>query len=391
MKIKLTVLFLAVAAIGFAQKKELKKVEKAVGKGKIADARSLFNEIDESSVEEDYRLKYDYYDAVLKIGNTASIKADEKDLMAAIETLNEVESKGYDDDQLGVYKQAAVNAVFKKAQDKLAADDKAGALEIVNYLLTQSPDNDRMRFNAANLAYQVQDFDGAKANYLVLFDKSYTGVTESIVATDVASGQTTRFPSKKSADLAVLSGSYKDVRMEKTPSDAGSIVTNLIWLTRNTEDLDAAKALFTQAESKYGNDDSFKIAKADIYLTLDMQDEYEAAVKNLSKEITDPTVFKNLAVAAASKENWDQAIDYYKKSIAIEPNDFFTQNNLATAYINKGNLETTTVDEQTELYTNATVHLEKVLELKPDLDSAKGTLISLYNALGMTEKAEKLK
>jgi tetratricopeptide (TPR) repeat protein len=326
------------------------------------------------------------------LGNPTRIVADGNQLRSIIDLLKEAESLDYSDkDQILYYEQTTADAIFTDAQKKLKSGDEKAALGNVAYLLELNPSNQKMRENAANLAYRIGEFASAKANYEQLIKEGYTGEEESVVATGVKDGVVSTFPNKKAAEYAVMSGDFKDVRIEKSESQLGPILTNLVWLYNNDGEKEKAEKTFLDMTAKYPNDENLKIASADIYLILGMKDEYEKAVKSMNAEINDPQVFENLGVAAAEKENWDQAIDYYQKSLDIKADNFLAQNNIAVAYINKGNLDETSADDQKVLYTKATTHLEKVLELKPDQASAVQTLIGLYDFLDMKEKSAVLK
>lgn len=392
MKSILLIAALAFSTLAFAQKKEIKKMDKAIVKGEYQKAQSIFQEIEENEVEEKFKADYTFYKAAAMIGNPNTPAAKSDQLQEVMILLDQAEEMGYEDkERIEVYKRATSNAVFKEAQELLAAGDQKGALKSVNFLVKLDPSNQGMREDAANIAYQAGDYSSAKANYQVLVDEGYTGIDESIVATDASSETLVNFPSMKAAEIAVATGEYKDARKDFSESRLGIVTTNLAWIYKNEGDMAAAKKLVADMQAKYPKDRNLGAAAADLYLILGEQDKYEEAINAMNEEIKDPKVFENLGIAAGEKENWDQAIQYYQNSIDLMPDNFVTQNNIAAAYINKGNLEQTTVEEQMELYTMATDHLEKVIELKPDLASAKQTLLGLYQFLKMDDKAAALK
>ncbi len=391
MKYIILTIALAFSAVMVAQKREIKKISKAIEKQDYKEAREIYEEIDQNAVEDQYKTDVLFYDAATTIGNPASVKLDSDKLMAVYEQLDQAESQGFEDKaQVQMYQQAVTAAIFSKAQTELKNKNTEKALSLVKYLLEKDPDNDKMRENAANLAYGIQDFDFARQNYEALIEKGYNGVVETAVATDKNTGQVTTFPNKKSADLAVLSGRYMDARMERSESVLGGIVTNLTWIYKQQGEMDKAKELVETTLAQNSQDQSVQLAKADLYLLVDDQEAYEKAIKELNTEITDPQVFENLGMAAGEKGNWDQAIDYYQKSLDLRPDSYVSLNNQAAAYINKGNLDETSVEDQEELYKKAVLNFEKLMQIKPDLAGVKETLIGLYNFLEMPEKAQAL-
>ncbi|PRP66869.1 tetratricopeptide repeat protein [Nonlabens agnitus] len=391
MKYKFLITGLAISSLAFAQKKEIRNMEKALEKGNFQEVSSIFSEINESEVEEKYEADYTFYKAVTVLGNPGNPKASGDELKEAIVLIETAKDLGFENKALiSSYTQAAESAIFSEAQKSLKDNDQKAALKNVVYLVERNPSNQNMRMNAADLAYRVGDFETAKANYEKLLSEDYIGAEKSFVATNIASNEVEAFPNKQAADLAVMSKKYKDSKVELSTSKLGSFITNLAWMYKNDGDLDKAKKTFSDAQAKYPNDESLKLASADIYLLLGMNDEYEKAISKLNDNITDPKVFENLGIAAGEKENWDQAIDYYKKSIELNPDNYVVQNNIAVAYIQKGNLEETTAAEQKDFYMSAAEHYEKVLKLKPDMDSAKQTLISIYKSFKMDDKAAAL-
>ncbi|KQC34012.1 hypothetical protein AAU57_12230 [Nonlabens sp. YIK11] len=382
---------LAISSIAFAQKKEIRKIEKALEKGDYQEVSSVFSEIDENEVEDKYQADYTFYKAVTMIGNPGNPKASGGELTESISTIDRAKELGYGNDEyISIYKQAAKAAIFAEAQKLLKKGDQKGALGNVVFLTKLNPEDQSMRLNAADLAYRIGDFEVAKTNYEKLMSEDYTGIEKTFIATNVDTNEEEVFPNKQAADFAVISQKFKDSKVELSKSKLGTLVTNLAWMYKNDGELEKAKTLFSDAQAKYPNDESLKLASADIYLLLGMNDEYEKAISKLNNNITDPKVFENLGIAAGEKENWDQAIDYYKKSIELNPDNYVVQNNIAVAYIQKGNLEETTAAEQKDLYMSAAEHYEKVLELKPDMDSAKQTLISIYKSFKMDDKAAAL-
>lgn len=60
------------------------------------------------------------------------------------------------------------------------------------------------------------------------------------------------------------------------------------------------------------------------------------ALKEMGNEITDPADYYNLGHKAASDENWDEAISYFRKAVEIEPTLTDAIYNLAVCYQKAG-------------------------------------------------------
>lgn len=392
MKYRFFIVGLAMSAMVYAQKKELRKVEKALDRKNYSEASQILSTIEENSLEEKYKADYDYYRAAVFLESPKNVDASIDLFKNSIKLLNSAKTKGYDkvedvDDLISV----ATNSISSKAQEMLNTKNLEGAADAVIYLTQLDSTNLVMKENAANLSYQIGDYDTARRFYVELLDKEYTGITSTILADNKENGQLTSFSDMEAAKIAVKSGGYINAREETTESKLGSMVTTLAYIYKQQNEDEKAKKLVTDMVAKYPNDDNLNLSKADLYLMLGDTEMYEKTIKSLKEEVKDPLVFQNLGIAAAEKQNWDQAIEYYIKSIELDPDSYVSQNNIAAAYINKGNLESTSVDQQIILYTKATNHFEKVVELKPELVSAKQSLLGLYEFLEMTEKATALK
>ncbi len=60
------------------------------------------------------------------------------------------------------------------------------------------------------------------------------------------------------------------------------------------------------------------------------------ALKEMGNEITDPTDYYNLGHMYASEENWDEAINYFRRAIELEPTLTDAIFNLAVCYEKAG-------------------------------------------------------
>jgi tetratricopeptide (TPR) repeat protein len=393
MKLKLTILFLAVASLAMAQKREIRKIEKAIESNDSSEAVKEFNSINESEVEAKYEGAYSFYKAATTIGVSVESNASEEELYESLDLIKKAVKLGYDNEELITsFESKAKERLFSLANKKLKSNDTKGALVIVNYLSDADTSNLTMYYNAARLAYQAGEFDKAKEKYQTLIDKEYTGEEVSYTAVKISDQKEENFPSKRLRDFSVsTSKTHTNPKDIKTASEVGIIVTNLVWLYKNEGDMDKAKGTFENAQKKYTDDESLKFSMADIYLTLEMMEEYKQATESLTNEVKDPKVYDNLALAALNTKDYDQAIKYYELSIGIEANNFVAQANLGLSYVEKGNLAATSAKDQLELYKKAIACYEKSHEVEPDDKTAINTLISLYGVFDMNDKVAEMK
>ncbi len=225
----------------------------------------------------------------------------------------------------------------------------------------------------------------------LLLKNNYTGEVTTYLATNKKNGVVERFSNKKLRDVAIKY-THKNPASEKSLSNLGDVVLKTVWLYNKSKgDLETAKSVYNTALKNNPDDSSLKLVKADVFLALDMMDEYKDAIENTDSDITDPTIFDNLGAAAIKDKNYESAIRYFKSSINLEPKNYFALVNLSNANLEIGNLEKTTAVEQKKHYTEAVSYLEKALIVKPDDKGIMRNMISLYDFLELTDKSAAIK
>jgi tetratricopeptide (TPR) repeat protein len=391
MKLKFTLLFLAVASIAMAQKRELRKIERAIENENFIEALDLFNSIDENAVEDKYAGAYQFYKASVLVDLSGARKASLNDLRAAKAAVEKAKNLEFENPKLEAMLDNFMQVrKLEIANEKVASGDYKEALSLVEELYASNPSNLDMLYNAGNLAYSNEMFDKAIEKYDILLEKNYTGENTSYVAVN-AMGVEESFLTKKLRDYAVLSKSHTNPTSETSISKLGGIVLKVVWLYTNKDEKAKAKLIYETALGNYSEDISLKLVKADIYLTLGMMDEYKEAVENTDLNITDPKVYDNLGEAAMKSKNYESAIRYFQSSLEIVSGNYFALVNLSNAYLETGNLQETNAKDQKRLYLKAVKSLEKAHEIKPEERGVMGTLISLYDFLEMNDKSAAIK
>merc|ERR1712137_1346439 len=173
-------LFVSVST--FAQKKEVKALEKAVKKNNYAEAKALAMQLDSQVSAMDDNLKGDYYLAAAQAyyANGTSNNADTK---KAIENLLNVGSEGAE------LKRIIENDLLTKA-NKYYTDQKfSQAAETFNMIYNVNPEAQDYLYYTAVSYIGAQDFDNALESYLELDKLGYTGVQTEYYATNKASGE----------------------------------------------------------------------------------------------------------------------------------------------------------------------------------------------------------
>lgn len=405
MKIRLTLLFLVIAVSGVAQKKEIRKIEKAVNGGDFNKAIEIFNTINESEVEEKYLADYTFYKAASFLNVDGSTMPSVDHINKANAAFKKSLKLGFDNPQFIPLLQSMITqGQFKIAQNLVKENKTSEALKVVMDIYNDDPSNIEMLYNAASLAYQGKEFDTAITHYETLLEKDYTGIYNTYYGVD-SKGEKTAL-AKTAIEVGISSGTFTKMETAASPSKLGEILTNLSWMYTQKGDLEKAKDVFTATMSKYPNDESIANSSSTIYLQLGMMDEYQASMEKLLNGKKDPVVFENLANSALANGNYDDAIQFYDKSLELQGDNVVALNNAANAFIQVANnmsFDESTVkgsyneairafnESKKSKYRKAMNYLERAIKVEPKNKSVAENLLGLYNYFEMDDKADALK
>jgi tetratricopeptide (TPR) repeat protein len=375
-----------------AQRREMRDIESALAKGQLAEAYTTYESINENEVEPKYAAQYNLYKSayILDLRNPQKNLTLEE-LRNAEAALKKAKELDLEQDQISsMVENYLINKKLGVANTLAQSGEVEKARDLVDELYQMDTENYGMLYNSANLSYAAEDFARAMQDYDKLVNVGYTGSETIFIATSKANNQAENFPNETTRDMAVRTGSHTNPQVETTPSNVGDIASKLVWLYKNDKGLKSAETTYDRIMAKYPNDASLKVAKPNILLTLEKMDEYEKATEKLKQTVKDPAVYENLAMAAYNNKDYDKAIENFESAIALAPS-YALHVNLSNAYIEKGNLEKTSADQQLDLYRQAVQNLEKAHEMKTDDKGIIATLASLYEFLEMPDKAEALK
>jgi Tfp pilus assembly protein PilF len=391
MKLKLTLLFLAVAFIAMAQKKEMRKIEKAIEKENFLEAFKVFKSIDENAVEEKYQGQYNFYKAAVSIDISSSQSVSLDRIRTTEQALKKAEDLNFDFDDT---KSLVINSIqdkkFSLAGENIKNNDLDTAVMLLQEIYNIDTSNLNMLFNVANLRYDLAEYEKAQYNYQKLYDNNYVGGNVVYYAFDKSTKKNEVFQNIALRTAALKSGKYHTPSEETFDTHIGDIVNKLVWLLRRNDQLKEAKVLFDDALNKYPDDKSFILVKPDIYLNLGLMEEYKKSL-GVGSDITDPNALNNLGDAAFKAKKFDMAIVYYLKSIKSDDQSTYPHINLANTFIEKGNIKTTTNEDKVELYKKAIIELELAHELDVINADVINGLIGLYGAFGNQNKIEEYK
>ncbi|PHQ30480.1 tetratricopeptide repeat protein [Leeuwenhoekiella nanhaiensis] len=403
---------LSLTAVTFAQKKEIKSAEKAVESGSYAQAQTeieavsgMMSQMDEKEKEYYYFVKGRAY-----LGGEDNKNADQ--LLKAMEAFTTVYEFN-DGDKYGEeakqFKQQAMNAVISSAVDDQNAEKYGEAANKLYTLYTLTPKDTSYLYFAASNAVNGQDYATALNYYTQLKDMGYTGIETQYTAVNKEDGKVETFPSKQQRDLFVKAGSHEDPKVVVTESRAGEIAKNIALIYVQEGENDKAVTAIQDALAENPDDDALLRSAADVYLKMDMTEEYEAAMdKVIAKDPNNPGLYFNLGVGAAKAGNTEKAMGYYNKALEIDPNYAAANLNIAALMLGKdkeiiekmnslGNTKSDNAKyeelkkERLKLYEDAVPYLEKAIAGdEPNIEAVR-TLYNIHIQLGNTADADKYK
>ncbi len=409
MKTRILITGLAfVSAISFGQKKEIKKAEKAVKSNEYNEALASLTEAEALLGSADNETKAQFY-AVKGQALLGSAGTDGAKLMASAEAFTSALSMDPKmEAELSVPLQnlraALINGAIKdqNAEQYKMATDKL----YTSYLVSKDPSD--LYFAAGN-SVNGKDYEKAIKYYQMLLDANYTGETEEFVATNKETGEVEPFETENVRNMAVKSGEYIKPEKRVTESRKGEILRNMTLIYIEQGDSEKATALMKTARAENPNDVYLMRADADMsYKMGDIPRYNELMEKIVASDPENPEIYFNLGVGSAEIGNNEKAIEYYEKSLEINPDYEAALINLAvlklageTKLVEEMNkLGNSSADnkkydelkeQRKEIYVSTMPYLEKALQLNPKNAEVVRTLMNIYGQLGEDAKQKEMK
>ena len=388
----------------FAQKNELKAIEKSIKKGQIDEAKAAIESLESSEtlIEPKYKAKY-YYLIGSAYGTSNVTKAAD-----AFENLFEYEKQTgkqkYTKEAKPKFNQL-IQFVSTKAIEDYNAKEFKKATE--NFYLTYklSPTDTSFLYNAALSASLSNEFDLSLSYYKELQNINYTGIATSYLALNKETGKEESFGSKTQRDLMVKAGQYSDPRDNVSESKQAEIIKNIGYIYVNQGKPELAIAALEEARKSNPKDLNLLLNQAQMYIKLERMDKFgQLMIEAVKLDPTNPVLFFNLGVVNANENKTEAAIGFYKKAIELDPAYGDAYLNLGIAMLAE---EKTIVDEMNNNLSNFKKYdalqakqkalYEKVLPylIKADgINRTEGTvrmLLNIYDTLEREAEADALR
>lgn len=399
-------LIFSISAFAFAQKKELKTVEKAIKGEKYAEAKSALKQAEAlmSSMDSKTKSKFYYLSGkALYAGGKGSLA----DTDAALDNLNKVEI-GYSA-EVNLLKKDMANSLLVKGNTAYEGKEYSKASQFFEKSYRVTERDTVFLYYAAATAVNVNEYDRALKLYEELKKLGYTGIEKQYFAVNVETQKEEAFNNKEMRDISVKTKTHIKPTDRKSESKKPEIVKNVALIYVNKGDDEKAIAAMKEARAESPNDVNLILSEANVHYKMGNTE----AFKNLLEKATEmdpnnPELQYNLGVIAAESKQLEEAKAYYEKSIELDPQYINSYINIAALILNKeqgiieemNGLGSSKADDKRydqlrnqrqELYKEAIPYLTKALEIDSKSMSAAKTLMNIYSILGETDKHKSMK
>lgn len=398
-------LAISMSAFSFAQKKELRAVEKAIKGNNYAEAKSALKQAESlmSAMDDKTKAQYYYLNAqALYAGGAGSMA----DIDAAIESLGHVKDAYVaESDEL---KQNMVSTILTKGNALYENKDFSSSSKYFEKAYRLSERDTTFLYYAAATAVNVQEYDRALGLYEELKQLGYTGIEKQFYATNKETGEEDVLD-KAARDLYVRSGTHSNPGERITESKKPEIVKNVALIYVSKGDNEKAIAAIKDARAESPNDVNLILSEANIYFEMGNNEEFKKLLEQATQmDPNNAELQYNLGVLSAEAGDVAAAKKYYDKTIELKPEYVNAYINSAALVLDKekslieemNGLGTSTKDNKRydelvevrkTIYKEAIPYLEKAISYDANNVSAAKTLMNIYSVLGETEKQKEMK
>lgn len=338
-------MFLLTCSSSFAQKNELKDLEKAVKKNNTTEASSLINQLENQlgNATDDQKAAYYFYRAQNEINlanNAVDIASNRSKAIETINQLikfeNETKSKKYSTDIAEIK-----NSLLSQLVDEAIGSSKNKDFKTSSRLFEQAyklnTTDTLYLFYAASDAANGKDFDYAESKYKDLVKLNFDGKGNTYVATSQITGKVQSFGAdKKARDLAIKNGTHTKPETEFNKSVKPEIYYNLGLILLNKQNYSEGEQYVLKAYDLDKNNINALMNVLMLYYNTNRLYKYEEFAKKGLEQFPDNEVLLyNLAVIQLGNNENEKAKNLFNKILANNPNHFESLRGLGNIELQK--------------------------------------------------------
>ncbi|WP_396601384.1 tetratricopeptide repeat protein [Algibacter sp. R77976] len=328
-------LTVSISALSFAQKKELKTLEKAIKSNNFTEAKAAVNQAESliSAMDDKSKAKFYYLKGKAFYANG---KASIADIDTALESLGNVE--GAYSSEIKDLKQNMTNGLLTTGNTAYEKKEFSKASKHFEKAYRVTEKDTLFLYYAAATAVNVKEYDRALVLYEELKDLGFTDVKKEYYATDKETGKEVVLD-KGTRDVYVKGGSHIKPGERLSKSKKPEIVKNiaLIYISNG----DNEKALSAIKDARVENPDNVDliINEANIHLQLKDEDKFKTLIEEaLVKQPDNEVLHYNVGVVNMNKGDVAKAQESFEKVLSLDPTYSDAALNLSNIYIEKGNV-----------------------------------------------------
>lgn len=413
-KLILLITALLVTVMTYSQKKELKQASKDIKSGSFEAAKTVLSSIEGqiNNADDSQKAEFYLYKGQAYFGAAGN---NEDDLMMAANALKKVSeiettsgNSKYSQQAQDEIQNLIVKLVNAAIQDQNQKRYDAATQKLYTSYSIRKTDTLYLYYAAAN-AMNAKAYDKAMTYYEELYDLGYTGKEKVYVATNKETGEVESFGSEQERKVMLLTGNYIKPETQIADSKRPSIIRDLAILYIEKENPAKAKELIAEARKQSPNDIDLIKAEANIALQMDDMESYNALMLEVVNTDPDnPEIYYNLGVSSFDIGKTDKAIEYYKKTLALDPDFTNAKINIAVSILDKeadiiqemNSLGTSAQDnkrydelraQREQIYKNAVPYLEGAVKDRQNDIALMRTLMNIYSVIGDDEKFKEIK
>lgn len=341
----ITSMLLLTCSSSFAQKDELKEVEKLLKKNNPTEAAALLHTVEKllPNATDDQKAAYYFYTAKNQVAlakNGIDFNENRSNAIASIKQLlkfeNETKSKRFTTETLDL-KNTLLAELVDEAIDTNRAKNYQKSSRLFEQAYQLNPIDTVYLYYAANDAVSAKDFDFAESKFKDLIKLKYDGKSNTYVATSQTSGKVESFGlDKKARDLAVKSGSHTQPETVITKSSKPSIYNNLTHILLNKQNFSEAEQYALTAYDLDKDNVNALLNVLFLYYNTNRLDKYEEfAKKGLERFPENEVLLYNLAVIHLGNNQTEKAVEYLHKIVLLNPSHFEALKSLGNIELQK--------------------------------------------------------
>jgi tetratricopeptide (TPR) repeat protein len=361
MKIKFLTLALTLAltSVGFAQKDEIKALEKATKNANLAEVEATSKAAESAVANSTDEFKAQFYFTKAKAYSTLAEKnvAKNQTLETAAETLGLL---------MDFEKLKGINKYSKQATEMVNTiktslfEIGAKGFENKSFKVSQkafesaykmSKNDTVYLYNASLAALNDKNYDAALVNFNELNKIGYSGITQQFFATNKETNKEDPFADKITRDLMVKGGTHTKPRDGKSESKKGEIIRFIALIYNQNGDTEKAKDAFKEARKANPKDQDLYLSELKLYKDAKDLENYEKLANESLQALPDnEDILFTLGINYSEFEKADKAKQYLTQLLAKNPKYKYANYYMGIAVLGE---EKPIIDQMNKLGTSA--------------------------------------